>query len=138
MSALFQGRLGGLVGVLFGLTLLVAQGCGGALEETGAQGTGNTGGGGGGGGGIGVAQLSWDAPTDNSDGTPLTDTIRYRVYVAQMSPVSQDSGSWITVEDATSHTFTGLPPGVYYFAVSAVNMQGAESGLSNEVEKVVL
>jgi len=34
----------------------------------------------------------------------------------------------------TSYTVTGLPPGdVYYFAVTAVNLSGAESVASNEV-----
>lgn len=123
--------------ILLGLSLLFAQGCGGGGtgEEPLVQGPG------GGGGtvvGVGTAQLSWDAPDSNSDGTPLTDFVRYRVYIGQTTPVSRDSGSWITVEDITSYTFSELTPGVYYFAVSAVNIQGAESDLSNEVERIVL
>ncbi len=120
--------------IVLGLSLLFAQGCGGAGtgEEPLVQGPGGTVVGG------GTAQLSWDAPDANSDGTPLTDFVRYRVYVGQTTPVTRDSVSWITVEDTTTHTFSGLTPGVYYFAVSAVNIQGAESDLSNEVESTVL
>lgn len=120
--------------VVLGLFVLFAQGCGGGGvgEDPLVQGPGGTV------GGVGTADLSWDAPSTNSDGTPLTDLVRYRVYVGQSTPVDRDSGSWVTIEDATEYTFSGLAPGVYYFAVSAINVQGAESDLSNEVERTVL
>lgn len=119
--------------LLLCLPLLVIPGCGGTGAETPGQVTND-----GGSSATGAVELSWDAPSENSDGSPLTDLARSRVYIGQSSPISQDSGSWVTVEDGTTHTFTDLSPGVYYFAVSAVNVQGAESALSNEVEKTIL
>lgn len=146
-------KTNGLALLLLCLPLLVIPGCGGTGTETPGQVTTSEGSGGtgteppgqepdggdsGGSSATGVVELSWDAPSENSDGSPLTDLARFRVYVGQTSPISQDSGSWVTVEGGTTHTFTDLSPGVYYFAVSAVNFLGAESALSNEVEKTVL
>jgi hypothetical protein len=51
-------------------------------------------------GGPGACTLAWDAPTTNSDGTPLTDLAGYKVYV------SQTSGSY----GAAAQTITGAPP----------------------------
>ena len=88
--------------------------------------------------GIKMIELVWDPPAANSDGTPLMDLARYRIYIAQESPLSKESAASITVENVTTYTFTGFNPGTYYFAVSAVNFDGVESELSNEVEKILL
>jgi len=74
---------------------------------------------------LATVQLAWDANTES-------DLAGYRVKVGTTSGVYTLSN--ISVGNVTSYTVTGLPPGdVYYFAVTAVNLSGAESVASNEV-----
>ena len=67
--------------------------------------------------------LAWDP---NSE----TDLAGYKVYYGTASGVY---GAPITLGKTTTHTVTGLAPGTYYFAVTAYNTAGLESGFSNEV-----
>ena len=77
--------------------------------------------------------LAWDAPTTNTDGTPLTDLAGYKVYYGTASGVY---GSPITVGNVLTHTVTGLlGDRLYFFAVTARDTSGNESGYSNEVSK---
>lgn len=80
--------------------------------------------------------LSWDPPTTNADGSPLTDLDGYRVYYGTSSGVydtTLDVGSVIT------STVSNLTDGViYYFAVTAYDLSGNESDFSNEVSKSIL
>lgn len=74
--------------------------------------------------------LSWDAPTTNADGTPLTDLAGYKVYDGRSSGVyttSTDVGS------LTTATIAGYAAGTYYFTVVAYDASGNESDHSNEV-----
>jgi hypothetical protein len=83
----------------------------------------------------GQAILSWDAPTTNADGTPLADLAGYKVYNGT------GTGSYtqtIDVGNALSYTVTNLTDGIiYYFAVTAYDTSGNESGFSNEVSKTI-
>jgi hypothetical protein len=82
----------------------------------------------------GQAVLSWDAPTTNEDGTPLTDLAGYKIYWGTAPGTytqSKDVGNVIT------YTITGLPSGKYFFAVTAYNVALMESGKSNEVSKEI-
>ena len=67
--------------------------------------------------------LAWDP---NSE----TDLAGYKVYYGTASGVF---GAPITLGKVTTYTVTGLAPGTYYFAVTAYNAAGLESGFSNEV-----
>ena len=68
--------------------------------------------------------LAWDGSSDS-------DICGYKVYYGNASRdynFSMDVGNW------TSCTISGLEQvEVYYFAVTAYNTQGSESGYSNEV-----
>jgi hypothetical protein len=79
--------------------------------------------------------LSWDPPTENSDGTPLSDLAGYKIYYGT------SSGNYTTVVDvmnATIYTIKNLPEGfTYYFAVTAYDIYGNESEFSNEVSKII-
>ncbi len=87
----------------------------------------------------GQAVLNWTAPTQNEDGTPLTDLAGYKIYMGQALsgpyPVSID------IADPTIVTFTvpNLSEGTYYFVTTAYNSADPvqESVFSNEVSKIV-
>jgi hypothetical protein len=84
----------------------------------------------------GSATLSWTAPTQNTDGTPVTDLAGYHIYYGT------SSGTWtstITVLEAneTSYVVSGLSPGTYYFAVVAFNTAGEDSPQSNVGSKTI-
>jgi hypothetical protein len=86
--------------------------------------------------GTGSALLSWVAPSQNSDGSPLLDLDGYRVY---WGPAP---GSYINSEtmDAgvTNYLVEGLTPGTWYFAATAVNSLAIESSFSNVASKTIL
>lgn len=84
---------------------------------------------------LGVVSLAWQAPTENVDGTPLTDLAGYRIFYGEQSR-SYTEELALTDAAATDHSLT-LPSGYYYFALTAVDAAGNQSAFSNEVVKVV-
>jgi len=84
----------------------------------------------------GSVTLSWVAPTENVDGTALTDLAGYRVYYGT------GSRSYTTMRDvpgaSTTSTSLTLSSGDYYVAMTALDGEGNESAYSNEVIKTVL
>jgi hypothetical protein len=84
----------------------------------------------------GSATLSWTPPTQNTDGSALTNLAGYRVY---WGPAVGNYTSSVTLNTAgvTSYVVESLAPGTYYFAVSAVNAGGVESTLSNSASKTI-
>jgi len=82
---------------------------------------------------VGPVALSWVAPTENVDGTALTDLAGYRIYYGSTSRSYSDM---VQVGDpaATSHTLN-LASGDYYIAMTALDAEGNESSYSNEVIK---
>jgi hypothetical protein len=82
--------------------------------------------------------LSWNAPTSRTDGTflPVTELQGYRIYYGS----SEDSLSVLVDlndDSITEYTVDTLPSGSYYFAISAYDSDGVESGLSNIISKDV-
>lgn len=79
--------------------------------------------------------LSWDPPTTNVDGTPLTDLSGYKIYYGTSSgnySQSSDAGN------STSYQVNNLSGGAtYYFVVTAYNSTGIESSFSNEVSTTI-
>jgi len=86
----------------------------------------------------GHALLSWVAPTTRSDGSylPITDLQGYRIYYGTSA---SDLSMLIDLNDdsVTEFDVNSLPSGNYYFAVSAYDTDGVESGLSNVINKDV-
>lgn len=84
----------------------------------------------------GQAVLSWDPPTTNADGSPLTDLSGYRIYYGTSSGVY---GTATDVGNVITSIITNLTDGaIYYFAVTAYDLSGNESNFSNEVNKTIL
>jgi len=77
--------------------------------------------------------LSWVAPTENVDGTPLTDLDGYRIYYG-VSSRNYGAPEEVTDSSATSVSIE-VPSGSYYVAMTAMDAEGNESGYSNEVLK---
>jgi hypothetical protein len=108
--------------VFLGLALLLTACGGGATDgmaDNGVNGTGNS------------ATLAWDAP---ATGTNLAG---YRIYFGtEPGRYLQPFGQGISVGNVTSYTLMGLGNGTqYYFAVTTFDIQGNESGYSNEAFK---
>lgn len=84
----------------------------------------------------GGATLSWTPPTQNTDGSSLTNLAGYRIaYGTSSSALTQ------TIQVAnpglSSYTLSNLSPGTYYFAVRAYTSSGTESGNSNVQSKII-
>lgn len=83
-----------------------------------------------------AAALSWTAPTENTDGTPLTDLEGFTVYWGT-SPGVYTTSYQITDPDATTHLVEDLSPGDWYFTSTAYNSMGVESEYANEATKTI-
>jgi hypothetical protein len=87
-------------------------------------------------GGSRAATVSWDAPTSNSNGTPLTDLVGYRIYYGS-SPEDFSHTVHIRTIGLQTYVIDDLEPGTWYFAVRAVAANGAESALSDIAVKTI-
>ncbi|MEX0708005.1 MAG: putative Ig domain-containing protein [Woeseia sp.] len=85
---------------------------------------------------LGSATLSWTAPTQNTDGTPLTDLAGYRIYWGT-KPGSYPDSVTIDQPGVTMYVVENLVPGTYEFVSTAVNADGVESDYSNPATKTV-
>ena len=77
--------------------------------------------------------ISWLAPTENEDGTPLTNLAGYRI---RYGPQSGNYTSMVNITNPglASYVINGLAGGTYYLVLSAVNTSGGESTNSNEAQ----
>jgi hypothetical protein len=84
----------------------------------------------------GSATLSWQPPTSNEDGSPLTNLAGYKVYWGTTQGTYPNS---VTLNNAglASYVVNDLVPGTYFFAVTAVSSAGAESQRSNPASKTI-
>jgi hypothetical protein len=84
----------------------------------------------------GTATLTWVAPTQNTDGTPVTTLIGYHIYYGTTEGALTQS---IVISNAstTSYEITGLSSGTWYFAVAADAADGTESAPSNVGSKTI-
>jgi hypothetical protein len=84
----------------------------------------------------GSATLSWDRPTQNTNGTPLIDLAGYYI---RYGTSADDLTQTITVQGAavSEYEITNLAPGTYYFAVTAYASDGSESAPSNVANKSI-
>ncbi len=80
----------------------------------------------------GVATLDWLPPTENSDGSALTNLAGYTVYYGT-SPDNLAQSVKVTNPGLTAYTVTGLTSGTWYFAVTSYSASGVESNRTNTV-----
>lgn len=85
---------------------------------------------------LGSVTLNWTPPTQNEDGTPLTDLAGYRFL---WGPSAGNYPNSVTVNNPgiTSYVIDNLAPGTYVFAAKAVNSAGVESQFSNTASKTI-
>lgn len=84
-------------------------------------------------GALGSVTLSWTAPTQNVDGTALTDLAGYRFYYGT------SSGSYtnqVQIDNPSINTYVieNLTPETYYIVATAIKRSGIESRYSNEAQ----
>jgi hypothetical protein len=84
----------------------------------------------------GTATLSWNAPTTNTDGTPVTALTGYHIYYGNTAGSMTQSVS-VSGAATTSYEITGLTSGTWYFSVAADAVDGAESAPSDIGSKTI-
>lgn len=84
----------------------------------------------------GAVTLNWTPPTQNTDGTPLTNLSGYDIHYGTSSGNYTQTIS-VSNPGIATYVVDDLSPGTYYFSVTAVNSQGTESPLSSEVSTTV-
>jgi hypothetical protein len=86
--------------------------------------------------GTGSATLSWTAPTQNTNGTPVTNLAGYHIYYGT-NPSELNTVIDVPGAKTTEYEISNLTHGTYYFAVAAYNSQGVDSADSNEASKTI-
>jgi hypothetical protein len=84
----------------------------------------------------GTATLSWEPPTENADGSPLTDLAGYRLYYGRNS----DNLTQVVVLNnpgLTRYVVENLPPSRWFFEITSINSEGVESGRSPTASKTI-
>ena len=84
----------------------------------------------------GTATLSWAAPTQNVDGSPLTNLAGYRVRYGN-SPTGLTNVLAVPGGAITSVVIEGLGSGTWYFTVAAYTTASVESAPSTAVSKTI-
>jgi hypothetical protein len=85
----------------------------------------------------GSATVSWTAPTQNTDNSPLTNLSGYRIAYGN-SPTNLNQVVTVTNPGLTSYTISNLSVGLWYFGVYAINSAGDSSDLSNVASQAVV
>jgi hypothetical protein len=77
----------------------------------------------------GTATLSWNAPTVNTNGTPVTPLTGYTIYYGTTEG-SMSESLVVSGASTTSAEVTGLAAGTWYFGIEANASDGTHSALS--------
>lgn len=83
----------------------------------------------------GAVTLSWTPPLENTNGSALINLTGYKIYYGT-SPGSLTNMVALNNGGLTSYVIDGLTTNtVYYFAITAINSDDIQSGLSNIATK---
>lgn len=77
--------------------------------------------------------VAWKPPTENEDGTPLTDLAGYRIYYGTSSGKYSEEVQ-INSPGLTSYVIENLAPGRYFLIMTSVNSRDMESRPTPELE----
>jgi hypothetical protein len=84
----------------------------------------------------GTAALSWSVPTQNTDGSPITNLVGFTImYGTSPSALTQTIN--VASPTTTTYVVSSLSSGTWYFVVQAYNTAGVESGPSNTGSKTI-
>ena len=85
--------------------------------------------------GAAFVTLDWTPPTENEDGTVLTDLAGYKIYYGVTAGTYPNS---IRIDNPGLSTYVvdNLTPRAYYFVATSINAMGVESQYSNMAVKV--
>ena len=84
----------------------------------------------------GSATLSWTPPTQNTDGSSLSDLAGYAIRYGRSADELNQTVS-LTNSSLSTYVIENLTAGTWYFALSAVNSQGVSSAMSNVASKTI-
>ncbi|MDB6157910.1 MAG: sericin-like [Gammaproteobacteria bacterium] len=84
----------------------------------------------------GAATLDWMPPTENTDGSVLTNLAGYTVYYGTSAGNLTQSVK-ITNPGLTAYTLSNLPTGTWYFALTSYSSTGIESSRSGVVSTII-
>jgi hypothetical protein len=84
----------------------------------------------------GTATVSWVAPTENTNGTALTNLAGFKIYYGTNS-ASLTQVEQVTSAGATDYVVSGLTTGTWYFAVTSYTSDGTESARSATSSKTI-
>jgi hypothetical protein len=85
---------------------------------------------------LGSATLSWTPPTQNTDGSALTNLAGYKVYWGTQQGTYPNSVT-LNSPGITSYVVESLGPGTYFFVATALSSTGAESSFSSPATKTI-
>jgi hypothetical protein len=85
---------------------------------------------------LGKVTLSWVAPTQNADGSPLLDLAGYKIHYGKSSGIYDHEIS-IDNPSITTYVVDNLVPDTYYFSATSFNTSGVESEYSGEAVRTV-
>lgn len=85
---------------------------------------------------VGAASLSWVPPTENEDGSPLTDLAGYYIYYGKDQAALTER---VKVDNASINRYLveNLSPSTWYFSIKAYSSTGAESAFSGIASKII-
>jgi hypothetical protein len=85
----------------------------------------------------GTVTVDWTPPTENTDGTVLSDLKGYRVHYGTTADNLEQSAE-VANAGLTSYVVTNLSSGTWFFGVSAYSTTGVESVLSGVVSQTFM
>jgi Putative Ig domain len=84
----------------------------------------------------GNISLSWQVPTKNTDGSALVNLGGFAIHYGTASKI-YTSTITLTNPGLTSYVVDDLPPGTYYFSMTATTTSGEQSGPSQEASTTI-
>ncbi|MGH8137873.1 MAG: putative Ig domain-containing protein [Steroidobacteraceae bacterium] len=84
----------------------------------------------------GSATVSWVIPTQNVDGSPVTNLAGFHVYYGTAAD-SMTQMAQIANAGVATYVISNLSPATWYFGVKAYTSTGAESAISNVASKTI-